>query len=401
MLNGGPRELRRILDMYEIATTRNRVLLCSSLYYPNIGGVENSLYHLSRSYRDRGTIPWILTSTGGDPRATGRQFEVRRIHGVPVLRYKFSSLAPIRTFRAWLALRVITRRRRFDAIIARDQQSALASVVGRRSAVYLVPGITAEQHRPKDRNPLRWMNHWFSVAIQELALRKVKQIAVFSTNMAKAIEAVGVGRQYHLVRPGVDADRFRPADGHNVKVRRAALGIPETAKVGVIVGRLTRLKRIDLAIEALALAPEEWWLLVVGDGPLRQELEDQATRLGIADRVVFIGKTSTPEEYFQLGDVYVMSSESETFGQVIIEAMACGLRVVAFDSELPGIETATNEIVPAEWLYKARSKSAAALRDAWVTVGEYRIAPEDVSVWTHKRYSWSALASSLVEICSQ
>jgi len=378
-----------------------RVLLCSALYYPNVGGVENSLYHLSATYRAAGVVPWILTSTGGDVSASGRLLEVRRMHGIPLIRYRHSRSALLRLVRAWLALRVITRKFTFDAIVCRDHYSAVACVAERRPCVYLVPGIAAEQNRPTTKNLLRWLNHFASVAIQRFSLGRAAQVAVFSGLMARSIEAGGFERKIHLVRPGVDDGRFKRAPADEISKGRSALGVPDDVKVAVIAGRLARQKRVDLAIEAVAKAPAEWWLLIVGDGPLRDELSACATRAGVGDRVVFLGKTSTPEEYLQLADVYILSSDYEPFGQVILEALACGLKIVAFDSDLPGVRTATNEIVPDRWLFKAKRKDADALRDALLEAGAAECVPEEISNWAHQRYSWFTLAADLIRLGAQ
>ena len=375
---------------------RNRVILSSTLYFPNIGGVENSIYHLGREYRKRGMHPVLLVSTGGDANATARWFEVKRMHGMPVLRYKFSSIALIRFLRAWMALRILRRRFQLMAMVARDQHSAVAALLDRQPCVYLVPGIHSVQHKPTGRNPLRWANYIVSVMMQRAALRWTPRVAVFSQAMAEAVQREAGRSTTEQVRPGVDASRFTvlPEEGRAASRRR--LGFSADARIAVAVGRFSRQKRFDLALGALERLPEKWHLVLVGDGPLRNELERHVENAGLAHRVTFTGQVTDPETYLQVADVYLLTSDNETFGQVLVEAMACALPVVAFDPALPGVDTATNEVVPEEWLFKARRKDAEGLSHAWLEAAAAGCDPEGIARWTHERYSWYTVASQLV-----
>src|SRR5690606_37822085 len=115
-------------------------------------------------------------------------FEVKRMHGVPVIRYKFSSVAPIRLLRAWLGLRLLRRKFDIEVMVSRDQHSAVAAVLERQQCVYLVPGIHSDQHKPRGMNPLRWANHIMSVMMQWAALRWMPRVAAFSKAMAEAVD---------------------------------------------------------------------------------------------------------------------------------------------------------------------------------------------------------------------
>ncbi|GBD02322.1 GDP-mannose-dependent alpha-(1-6)-phosphatidylinositol monomannoside mannosyltransferase [bacterium HR18] len=119
---------------------------------------------------------------------------------------------------------------------------------------------------------------------------------------------------------------------------------PEQVEYGRVlyVGRLIELKGLPFLIEALApLAAEfpELSLVVIGDGPRRQDYEEFARKL-LGDRVKFLG--AQPKEVvrkemqkaylFSMPSVTMFSGEAETFGMVYLEAQACGTPVVAFSS---------------------------------------------------------------------
>lgn len=101
----------------------------------------------------------------------------------------------------------------------------------------------------------------------------------------------------------------------------------------LMVGRLSQVKRIDIALEALARVPVEipWQLDVVGEGGLRGPLEALARRLGIADRVVFHGFRRDVFGLMAHGDLLIMSSQHEGLPYTLLEAMSLGLPTLASD----------------------------------------------------------------------
>ncbi|MGH2633518.1 MAG: glycosyltransferase, partial [Tepidiformaceae bacterium] len=137
----------------------------------------------------------------------------------------------------------------------------------------------------------------------------------------------------HTVPCGVDLERFQRQDRAE---SRRALGLPAERSVLVWVGRLEKLKGVDILISAVAqLEDPSLTLLIVGgveEAPeLRAELEAQAAAAGIAANIRFEG--AVPHDalpaYYSAADVCVVPSYYESFGLVAVEAMACGTPVVA------------------------------------------------------------------------
>lgn len=129
---------------------------------------------------------------------------------------------------------------------------------------------------------------------------------------------------------GIDTGVFAPNQA-SAPVR-ASLDLPADALVVGTVGRLVPVKDQATLLEAFArLAPEipHARLLVVGEGPLRGTLEEQAKSLGVADRVRFAGGRRDVATLLPAFDVFALSSTSEGLPLTILEAMACGLPVVA------------------------------------------------------------------------
>ena len=99
----------------------------------------------------------------------------------------------------------------------------------------------------------------------------------------------------------------------------------------VSVGRLALQKRMDVLLEAVALLASESAVnvVIIGEGPLRQDLEQLAAGLGIGDRVAFLGFQENPWRFITRARAFALASDFEGFGNVLIEAMACGTPVVA------------------------------------------------------------------------
>lgn len=127
---------------------------------------------------------------------------------------------------------------------------------------------------------------------------------------------------------------FTPGPYPDGLARRYGL---EGRRVVLTLGRLAGLERrkgFDVMLEALpalaARVPDVAYL-IAGDGPDRPRLEAKARALGVADRVVFTGYVDEAEkpDHYRLADVFAMPSRGEGFGIVLLEAMACGVPVVA------------------------------------------------------------------------
>ena len=102
----------------------------------------------------------------------------------------------------------------------------------------------------------------------------------------------------------------------------------------IAMGRLESQKGFDLLLEAFAKLKDihpEWNLTILGEGTLRQELENQRELWGLSAHVYFPGKVKHPAELLKQADIFVMSSRFEGFPNALCEAMACGLPVISTD----------------------------------------------------------------------
>ena len=118
--------------------------------------------------------------------------------------------------------------------------------------------------------------------------------------------------------------------------------LPQDAVVCLSVSRLSREKNLELAIKALSLLPENYFLLIVGSGPYERKLKELAFKNNVLSRTLFLGRHSQEELgwFYQNADIFVYPSFSETQGLVVFEAGSFGLPIVTVDSDL------SNEVFP-------------------------------------------------------
>jgi glycosyltransferase involved in cell wall biosynthesis len=98
--------------------------------------------------------------------------------------------------------------------------------------------------------------------------------------------------------------------------------------VGTLAG-LREVKNLPALVRAFAALPEEWQLVIVGEGPERERIREQAIGLGLAHRVHLPGFAADPSRVIPLFDLFALSSRSEQFPISVVEAMAGGLAVAA------------------------------------------------------------------------
>jgi glycosyltransferase involved in cell wall biosynthesis len=210
------------------------------------------------------------------------------------------------------------------------------------------PALVATYHNrligERGRAPIFWL-------YEETAVRTVMRVAdrvcVVSMDHADSVDHLRAGRRRHPERfvevpNGVDTDAFRPAPVD--AALRAEHGIPADATVALFAAALDRahhFKRLDLVIEAVARADApDLHLLVIGGGELLEDYRAQAQQAGIGERVHFAGAQPHGRlpDLMRAGDFLVLATEPpESFGLVLIEAMAAGLPVIA--SDIPGVRT--------------------------------------------------------------
>lgn len=146
--------------------------------------------------------------------------------------------------------------------------------------------------------------------------------------------ALGLGvnsAQLHFIPNGVDVQAFVPRPCRNGELRRRLGVCADTPLVGQV-GRLSPEKGPEVFVRA-ALAVKQAWpaarFVLIGDGPMRTELQGIVERYGMGDAVYLAGEAADMHQCWNELDIAVLASHSEAMPLALMEAMACGLPVVA------------------------------------------------------------------------
>lgn len=166
-------------------------------------------------------------------------------------------------------------------------------------------------------------------------------VIVPTVSTEEYLRLIGVKSPVCVQPTGIDFERFNQRNDNRIAELKAHFQIEKTDRVLVSVSRLGKEKNVAFLIDAMQQLQQlqqktdkNVRLLLVGEGDERPVLEEKIEALGLQASVTLVGAVSpdTIPDYYQLADVFVFASKSETQGMVILEAMAAGLPVVAVRS---------------------------------------------------------------------
>lgn len=299
--------------------TRERI----AILLPDLrgGGVERIRIVLAHEFARAGhDVEFVLM------RARGELLEEAKA-SFPVV-----DLATPRARSVPLALARYLRRRRPDALLAAMWPLTVIAPLAQRLSGHLCKVLVSE-HNTLSVQYGEWGR------LHRLALR-----ASMAVGYRLASRRVGVSSgvvQGIVALSGLRAEAFdvvhnpvppRPDPPASALQEAEALWSGPTAARIVTVGSMKKQKNHPLLLRAFArLDRPDARLMFVGDGSGREALLTLARDLGVADRVILAGFHPNPTPFYKTADLFVLSSDYEGFGNVIVEAMACGTPVVSTD----------------------------------------------------------------------
>lgn len=196
-------------------------------------------------------------------------------------------------------------------------------------------------HYPAEQVPHRYQ----TLAKSRLA-REANRVVAVSEYVAQGIEAY-LERDPLIITSGVDTTVFHPVAEKNAS--RQALGLTVEVPILLTVAALERRKGVHKVLEALPMVLEEYpdlLYLVAGEGPEGIRLQRLAASLGVSSSVLFLGNVEHVERYYQSADIFLFLSKGEASPLALLEAMSCGLPVIAANRPpLNTIVTASDSFV--------------------------------------------------------
>lgn len=208
---------------------------------------------------------------------------------------------------------------------------ASASAIARNAGIPVISAFHTNFHRYSGYYGLGWVQGLIMMWLRRFHNRTCMTL-VPSVDLKEDLDGLGFER-VHWLPHGVDCDAFSPE--FRSQSLRASWGVGPEEMALLFVGRMAPEKNLSLAIRAAESVRDQGHavrLVAVGDGPLREEMQQAHPE------VIFTG-IRTGEDLsacFASADVFLMPSQTETFGLVTLEAMASGLPVVAFNLAAAG-----------------------------------------------------------------
>ncbi|MCB0195307.1 MAG: glycosyltransferase family 4 protein [Anaerolineae bacterium] len=296
-----------------------------------IGGAQETAMLIADYIDDKVWAVDVLS--GPQTGSEGSLIEEVRRRGVPLI-IEPNLVREVHPLKDFIALVRLTQHIRQNHYTIVHTHSSKAGILGRWAAwlagtpliVHTVHGWAHhEQQHPLVRG--------IYILLEKLTLPITSQLIVVSPrNIEKGVkDRIGQPENYVVIRSGIELDRFGRPQVPPTQMRMA-LSIPIDAPVVGTVTRLSDQKApLDFVQAAGIIAQEvpEAWFVMVGDGPLRSEVETLVEKLDLADRLILTGLRRDVPELMATFDLFVLSSLWEGLPRVLPQAMATGLPIVA------------------------------------------------------------------------
>lgn len=311
--------------------------LFTDTYFPQVSGVATSIKTLRDELVAQGHTVYIFTSS--DPRATDSPEDgIYRFPSVPFVSFKDRRIA----FTGWL--KVLRIARKLDLDIVHNQTEFSLGVMGKMVAKELgIPCIHTYHTMYQDYLHYiangRVLKPKDVARLAHLYLKNMAGVIAPSERVLDTLESYHVEAPIRVIPTGVNLRVYRLRDTPEQKsAMRQKYGYTDDTPVLLSLSRLAFEKNIQELIasmpDVLAQEPKAQ-LLIVGDGPARQSLERQVREMELRDHITFAGQISNDEvpHYYQIADVFVSASDSESQGLTYDESLASDVPIVVRRSE--------------------------------------------------------------------
>jgi len=282
-------------------------------YYPVLGGIENHIKLLAEGQARRGHEVTVLVTN------TGRDTVVEERNGLRLIKAgRLASIAstPLSLSFPWYLMRMRPDIAHLHFPYPPGEVSNWLLGNARRTVIRYHSDVIRQQGWLRLYRPIMWR-----------VLRAADRLIASSPNYVRTSPYLSrLSDKCTVIPLGIDVERFRHADEELVTDIRRRYGTP----LIFFVGRLRYYKGLQYLIRAMAQIPAR--LLIGGIGPMQHEWEAEVQKLGLGEKIVFMGEV--PDAHlpalYHAADVFVLpaSHRSEAYGLVQIEAMASGTPVV-------------------------------------------------------------------------
>lgn len=321
-----------------------RVGIFSDQYYPIISGVVTSIKMLKEGLESLGHEVFVFTSFD---ETKAIELLPENVINIPGRDYPFKNLKDYRYTFTHKRFVKIVKKYNLDIIHLQTEFNIakLASVVHKKlniPVVHTMHTLWSDYFKYLspffDKHAHKTMESLLRVLFMK-SCAKMSEIQIVPTKKVyEQRKTYALGKEIRIVPTGIELDRFYPSslDENKIEEIRNKLKIDKDKFVFLYIGRTSEEKNIPTLLKAFAKANlKDALFLLVGGGPELDDLKALAANLKIEDKVIFTGLVewvSIPY-YYQLGDVFLNASQSETQGLTYIEALASGLPLLVQKDE--------------------------------------------------------------------
>jgi phosphatidylinositol alpha 1,6-mannosyltransferase len=313
-----------------------RIMIVTDQYPPMVGGVPTVTHGLAVDFANRGHQVWVAAPSYGarDVRRIEQNVRVYRFSSFEWPGYEGQriSFLPLVPFRNLL--------KKADPDIIHIHSPIVLGNIAQLLAGGLRKPVIATNHylpinvsRSLTADPLI-SKHFSKITYSYLVYfcNRCEYVTAPTATALNLLYEHGLRAPAQAISNGIDLTKFSP--GPPDESLRQRFDLPEGRPLALHVNRLSYEKCVDVLLDAVAKMSSNGYIIIVGSGPIEADLHAQAERLNLGDRVKFLGyvRDSDLLALRRLADVFVIPSEAELQSLSTMEAMACGLPVIAANS---------------------------------------------------------------------
>src|SRR5438270_2006165 len=313
-----------------------RIMIVTDHYPPTIGGVPTVTHGLAHDFADRGHQVWVVAPSQGprDERRLEHQVRVYRFSSFEwpaykALRIPFLPFVPIRNL----------LKRSDPHIIHIHSPVVLGNIAQILAGGLRKPVIVTNHYLPVNISPALSSDPVFSKPFSEISYsylvnfcNRCEYVTAPTRTALNLLYDHGLRAPAGVISNGIDLKKFTPGERSEQVLQR--LNLPLDRPIVLHVNRLNYEKRVDVLLDAVAKMTSNGHIALVGTGPAEADLREQAERLNLTDRVSFLGYVRDADllALRHSTEVFVIPSEADLQSLSTMEAMACGLPVIAANS---------------------------------------------------------------------
>jgi len=313
-----------------------RIMIVTDQYIPMVGGVPTVTRGLAHGFAGRGHQVTVVapgvTARGtecSEDKVTARYFSSFRWPFYEGMRIPFLPFLPFRRLLQEIDPDIVH-------IHSPVVLGNIAQIEARRSRK---PVVITNHYLPVNLNPSletdTIISKPFTAIFYSYLVHLCNRCSFVTAPTKTALNLLyehGLRSPAQVISNGIDLKKFSP--GQDAELARWRFRLPQDRPIILSVNRLSREKRIDVLIDAAAKLKQNAHVVIASSGPDEAGLRAQVARLNLEEKVTFLGFIDDAElvSLYRLADVFAIPSQAELQSLTTMEAMACGLPVVAADA---------------------------------------------------------------------